>query len=299
MYEGLDGFLAGAVPFIRQGLDRGDAIMVAVDAGKIARLREELGERADGVRFADMHQLGINPGRIISAWERFLTDPLNAGRSFRGIGEPIWAGRSKAELVECQLHESLLNLAFADAEDFTLVCPYDVAALDPAVVHEARCSHPGTVEDHEPQPSREYRGADDLLAPFDVPLPRPPGAAEVLSFDRRTLRQVRVSAAEHGEIAGLGPRRNGDLVLAVNEVATNSLRHGGGRGVLRVWRDNGSLVCEIRDAGRIRDPLVGRRLPRPHQLGGWGVWTAHQISDLLQLRSGHDGTVVRVHMHVS
>ena len=272
--------------------------MVAVDPVKLGRLREELGERAEQVELLDMHELGRNPGRIIPAWERFLNDPQNAGRGFRGIGEPIWAGRTEAELVECQLHESLLNLAFAEAEDFTLLCPYDVAALESAVVHEARCSHPDTVQDDEPQVSREYRGADDLLSPFELPLPRPPAGSAVLSFDRRTLRDVRVSAAEHGEIGGLDARRNGDLVLAVNEMAANSLRHGGGRGVLRMWRDTGSIVCEIRDGGRIDDPLVGRRMPRTDQLGGWGVWTAHQISDLLQLRSGHDGTVVRVHMNV-
>jgi hypothetical protein len=38
------------------------------------------------------------------------------------------------------------------------------------------------------------------------------------------------------------------LVLAVDEVATNSLRHGGGRGTLRIWRDADAVVCEVRDA---------------------------------------------------
>lgn len=299
LYEGIDGFLDGVVPYLREGADAGDAMMVAVDPERIDRLREALGEAAGQVHFVDMRELGRNPGRIIPAWEAFLTHPANAGRRFRGVGEPVWAGRSEAELVECQLHESLLNVAFAGAADFTLLCPYDVAALEPAVVHEARCSHPGTIEDSELRPSRAYRGHDDLLSPFEVPLPRPPAAAAVMSFDRRALTAVRASAAEHAEDAGLEPGRTSDLVLAVCEMATNSLRHGGGRGVLRMWREPHSVVCEIRDGGRIEDPLVGRRLPRPDQLGGWGVWTAHQISDLLQLRSGHDGTVVRIHMHVN
>jgi anti-sigma regulatory factor (Ser/Thr protein kinase) len=130
-----------------------------------------------------------------------------------------------------------------------------------------------------------------------VPLPRPPAAA-VMSFDRRSLHAVRSSAAEHAAVAGLEEDRTGDLVLAVSEAATNSLCHGGGRGVLRMWREARSVVCEVRDAGRIEDPLVGRHRPGPEQVGGWGVWTAHQVSDLLQVRSGPDGTVVRVHMHV-
>jgi anti-sigma regulatory factor (Ser/Thr protein kinase) len=299
LYEGIDGFMDGALPFLQEGLEAGDAMLVAVGPDRIARLRAALGEAAGRIAFVDMHELGRNPGRIIPAWEDFLADPRHAGRAFRGIGEPIWAGRSEAELVECQLHESLLNVAFADAEDFTLLCPYDVAALDPAVVHEARCSHPEAVEAHEHTSSHEYRGAEDLLSPFDVPLPPPPSAAAVLGFDRRSLQLVRSTTAGLGEEAGLEAERTEDLVLAVNEMATNSLRHGGGRGVLRMWRDAGSLVCEVRDGGRIEDPLVGRRVPRPGQVGGWGVWTAHQISDLVQLRSGHDGTVVRIHMHLN
>jgi anti-sigma regulatory factor (Ser/Thr protein kinase) len=302
LYEGIDGFLDGVVPYLREGAEAGDAMMVAVAPDRIDRLREALGEAGEGIVFVDMRELGRNPGRIIPAWAAFLSDPAHAGRSFRGVGEPVWAERNEAELVECQLHESLLNVAFADATAFTLLCPYDVAALDPSVVHEARCSHPGTVEDREELDSRAYRGAHDVhdvLSPFEVPLPPPPAAAAVMGFDRRSLRAVRASAAEHATAAGLEGPRTDDLVLAVCEAATNSLRHGGGRGVLRMWREPSSVVCEVRDGGRIEDPLVGRRLPRPDQVGGWGVWTAHQVSDLLQLRSDRDGTVVRVHMHVA
>ena len=85
-------------------------------------------------------------------------------------------------------------------------------------------------------------------------------------------------------------------MLAVNEAAANSIVHGGGHGVLRTWSENGSLVCEVRDRGRITDPLVGRRRPPLDATTGRGVWLAHQICDLVQLRSGADGTVVRVHM---
>ena len=72
---------------------------------------------------------------------------LARGRRLRGIGEPIWADRSPDELVECQRHEALLNLAFADAGDFWLLCPYDVDALDPDVIAEAHHSHPAVVAD--------------------------------------------------------------------------------------------------------------------------------------------------------
>src|SRR3989442_10213114 len=102
----------------------------------------------------------------------------------------MWAGRSGAELVECQRHESLLNLAFADAQ-MLLLCPYDTSALGTAVVEEARRSHPcvlnGTTEHH----SHVYRGADAVAAPFDVPLPAPSAAPELLFFDGGMLDVLR------------------------------------------------------------------------------------------------------------
>ena len=65
-----------------------------------------------------------------------------AAAPLRGIGEPIWADRSPAELVECQRHEALLNLAFAGTDGFRLLCPYDAARLDRDVIEEAERTHP-------------------------------------------------------------------------------------------------------------------------------------------------------------
>jgi anti-sigma regulatory factor (Ser/Thr protein kinase) len=297
LYEGRDGFLAGTLPFIREGLDRGEPMLVAVGAEKISLLREALGEPADEVQFADMAELGRNPGRIIPAWQNFLAPHARDGRPVRGIGEPIWAGRSAAELVECQLHEALLNVAFADVEGFRLMCPYDVEALDAAVVHEACCSHPALVDGVAVRPSHRYRDGSELLVPFDLPLPSAPPAAELLGFDRHGLPEVRAIVARHARKARLARARAANLVIAVSEVAANSVVHGGGRGVLRIWSEDDALVCEVRDRGQIEDPLVGRHHPDHEQLGGRGVWLAHQFCDLVQLRSGHDGTVIRLRVH--
>ena len=291
-YEGVDGFVDGTVPFLREGLEAGEPMLVAVGLEKIARLRAALGPQAEAVEFADMTVLGRNPGRIISAWWDFVE--AHPERPTRGIGEPVWAGRGATELVECQLHESLLNLAFAGVESFRLLCPYDVGSLAESALHEARCSHP-VVDARE---SAHYRGAERLLTPFETTLPSPAAPAASSGFDADSLDEVRSTVAEWAARAGLSCSRTADLVLAVNEAAANSIVHGGGHGVLRTWSENGSLVCEIRDRGRIADPLIGRRRPAPDAMTGRGVWLAHQMCDLVQLRSGADGTVVRFHMTV-
>jgi anti-sigma regulatory factor (Ser/Thr protein kinase) len=107
-------------------------------------------------------------------------------------------------------------------------------------------------------------------------------------------RVASICAAE----AGLGPARREDFLLAVNELATNSVRHGGGGGVLRVWHEDGALVAEVRDGGQIDEPLAGRELPPDGALGGHGLWLVNQLCDLMQLRTFAEGSVVRVHMRV-
>ena len=87
-------------------------------------------------------------------------------------------------------------------------------------------------------------------------------------------------------------------MLCADELAANSLLHGGGRGELRVWRDGAALVCEVSDTGTIDDPLAGRRVPSLDRVGGRGLWLANQLCDLVQLRSGPAGTVVRLHVRV-
>jgi anti-sigma regulatory factor (Ser/Thr protein kinase) len=98
---------------------------------------------------------------------------------------------------------------------------------------------------------------------------------------------------------GLGPDRADDFVLCADELAANSLLHGGGRGQLRVWRAGSAVVCEVSDSGTIDDPLAGRRAPSLDRVGGRGLWLANQLCDLVQLRSGAAGTVVRLHVHVA
>jgi anti-sigma regulatory factor (Ser/Thr protein kinase) len=296
LYEGEADFTAGVSAFLREGIARDEAVMVAVAGEKSDRLADALGQRAGAVSFVDMERVGRNPGRICSAWQDFLDGA--PGRPARGVGEPIWAGRTAAELVECELHESLLNLVFADAADFRMLCPYDAAALAPAVLHEATCSHPAVVWGGVRHPSRHYR-TDDLLARFQTQLPAPAGGVDVLAFDRYTSRDARELATGVARPTGLDDGRVADLELALAEVVNNSVQHGGGHGVLRVWCEDGAVVCEVRDGGRIRDPLVGRRRAPWDAEHGRGLWMAHQLVDLVQVRSDRDGTVVRLQMRIA
>jgi anti-sigma regulatory factor (Ser/Thr protein kinase) len=293
LYAGREQFVSDTASFIREGLAADEPTLVMVTADKIGWLRDELNGEAAGVEFADMGEVGQNPGRIIPAWREFAE--RNAGRPMRGVGEPIWADRDPSALVECQHHESLLNAAFADAADFRLICPYDTEALPESVIAEARRSHPTMVDHGEASISGDYRGDDHAAYAFGDRLPDPPAVRHVLRFETFTLSAVRQFTERQAARAGVSRVKKDELVLAVNEVASNSVRHGGGHGILRSWRGGDSLIFEVSDEGRIDEPLVGRRRPPAGEVGGTGLWIVNQVCELVQVRSSASGTVVRLH----
>jgi anti-sigma regulatory factor (Ser/Thr protein kinase) len=297
-YAGTSEFVDRTAAFIDDSVASREPILVVVSAEKIEQLRGRLGGDPDGVRFADMAQVGQNPARIIPAWREFVAEQAPSGRRFRGIGEPIWAARTATELVECERHEALLNLVFAGAPAWWLACPYDTDSLAPAVLEEAKRNHPHLVDGDRRRESQIYRGLEAVARPFDEPLPEPRGVPSISAFGEgaETLSAVRRRVADTAVAFGLDPARVGDLVLIVNEIATNSVRHGGGSGVLRMWEEGSSLICEISDGGRIEDPLVGRGKPAADGGSGFGLWLANQLCDLVQIRTFATGSVVRLHV---
>lgn len=294
LYRGAEDFLAGTLPFVREGLELGQPVMVAVVPERLEPLRRALPDDAP-VSWVDMAELGANPARIIPAWRQFVDEHGGPDTPVRGVGEPVWGGRRPAEVVECHLHEALLNLAVEPDVPLWLRCPYDAAALDGAVVEEASRSHPVLVDAQDYRGSLRYGGLAHVDSCFAAALPAPRQPVDELLFDESSTRAVRPLVLARAADAGLPASRSADVALAVTEAATNSVRHGGGQGALRVWEEDGALVCEVRDAGRIADPLAGRRMPSLESEGGRGLWLVNQLSDLVQVRSGDDGTAVRVH----
>jgi len=290
-YASDEEYVAALMPDLRAAA----TALVAVSDGKAALLRAALGADADRVRFTDMEALGRNPACIIPAWREFLAGADPGPRL--GIGEPVWPGRSDAELIECRRHESLLNLAFGGGDPWRLLCPYDARALSADVLADARRNHPHVSEAGARRPCADYLEPPVMLA-RDGRLPPPPTRPAELDLTGADPWLARRFVAERARTAGIREPRLSDLVLAVNELATNTMRHAAGNGRLRVWLQHGTLVCEVADGGHVADPLAGRGRPSDARDSGRGLWMVNHLCDLVQLRTAPTGTVVRVHMHV-
>jgi anti-sigma regulatory factor (Ser/Thr protein kinase) len=287
LYSGVDAFVHACAPLVDQAVSDGAATLVATSPEKIDLLRDAISS-ADGVDFVDMAQLGRNPGRILPRWRQFAAE--HDGQPLFGIGEPVWAGRTKPELTECHRHEALINFALADV-DLRLVCPYDIDTLGDEELKALERTHPTVVEAGGNRSSDlfaalEVLRTDDFLSP-------PTSHATTIRFGPNDLALARRAVAATRVVTSLPLARVDDVVLCTSELVANAIEHGGGQGVIRVWGDAGSVVCEVADAGSIADPLVGRSKPDIGHGRGRGIWMVNQICDLVELRSSSAGTVVR------
>jgi anti-sigma regulatory factor (Ser/Thr protein kinase) len=292
-YSGAAEYLAGTVPFVRAGLAAGEPVAVAVPPDNLAILAGGLGAAAGEVRFFDMAQVGRNPGRIIPGVLRAFADEHPHGR-VRIIGEPIWPGRTDLEYPACAQHEALINHAFA-SRDATILCPYDVAGLDPLAVQEATATHPVLIARDREWISQDYF-PDDVVARYNCPLPEPPADAPAQRFAINSLAALRRFVVAQATRHGLGGERRDDLELMAGELTSNAVRHGGGSGVLRIWAEPAGLACEVTSGGRIENPLSGRLPVSVDEDHGRGLLLVNHLADLVRVYTGPDGTTVRMYL---
>jgi anti-sigma regulatory factor (Ser/Thr protein kinase) len=112
------------------------------------------------------------------------------------------------------------------------------------------------------------------------------------SVDARSLEALRERVGEIGQRYGLTDLGLTKFVLVVHELAVNAVRHGGGRGEIRVWPAGTALCCEVSDHGRgIPTRYIDdRRRPSVTHIGGWGLWLVRQICPDVRVDTGRAGT---------
>lgn len=283
-YAGDDEFVAMASSFLGGGVRDGEPGLLITGGARLTGTRDALGDLAGEVTFVDVDEVGHNPARAFAALHEFVAaDP---GRRVRAIDEPLPANRAAAVWAEAEFHELLLGTRACRDWNLWLGCPYDTAALADTQVRAMRSSHPSDGRDMGPVVSARFR----------EPLSPRPRDAQTFPIDGRDLAVVRAVVRTAARMAGVCEQRCEDFVCAVNEVVTNSVRHGRGPADFALWSEDGALVCEVHDQGQIRDPLAGRRPPALGKSSGRGLWLANHLCDLVQIRGPESGTCVRMHI---
>jgi anti-sigma regulatory factor (Ser/Thr protein kinase) len=299
LYAGLDEFLDETVPFLREGLEDGEAVVVVVREPGLAALRDSLGPCGDLVDYYDSAEFYRHPVRTLKMYQELVN--RKAPLRVRALAEPNWGGQSPREMMEWARYESLINVVFTDSGAQAL-CPYDQATLSEEVIDQARRTHPRL------RTKGGHTGVSaDYLSPVDYgsdcdrgPRLERPTTAEYFPIHDDDLHVLRALVAERARLHGLDRQTSRNLVTAVNEVASNAVRHGTPPMGLSIWTDGGDLTCEIADNGFWRPgPLTGFIPPDSALQRGFGLWSVRLLVDLMELHAGWEGTFVRLHVHRS
>lgn len=121
-------------------------------------------------------------------------------------------------------------------------------------------------------------------------------------FGDRSLDALRQAVQACAAAAGMSGARATDLMTAVHELAANAVRHGAGRGRLRMWSHDGALRCQVQDGGQepravrpgARDGAEADAAARWPYAHGHGLWLVRLLADQLSVVSGPGGTCVTV-----
>ena len=292
-YANDEDFVDSLGPWLRDGLARGDAAVVATTRRHIELLRDELGRQAGEVSFIEDTEWYLRPAQTMAGWDRILRNTATRGKHFtRIVGEVLFRGDDEADTWT--RFESALNHSFRSAPTW-IVCPYDRRSRSDRVLRDAERTHP-TLWTDERRPSHRYVEPAALLAAIAEPEPPANGTPDIdlpLDGDVGEVREL-IRRAAFGAPCPQPLGRIDDLLLAFSEIAANSLRHGAGRRRVALWVLCDRVVCEVTDEGRGRlDPLAGYVPPEDVAVGGVGIWLARLVTDALAIRSDHLGTSVR------
>ncbi|WP_328498196.1 sensor histidine kinase [Streptomyces sp. NBC_00414] len=307
-YGSDEDFVDGALTFTLDGLEADDTVLAALAPRNIGLLGQALGHRCEEVEFVDAEDWYGCPSRTLGRYDAYCaehdTDAAGRPSRVRIIGEPIWPGRGEFETREWMRYESLLNVAFADTGHWIL-CPYDARALSAEVVCSASRTHPElALGARETAASACYADPADFYAECDAARPRGlPAGRDDIPFGRDRSAHVRHALRSYARDLGVPEQRMHDMVAAVHEVVVNSVRHGGGRGILRLRDDVEYVICEVSDVGarppNPAPPFPGHLPPDRRAVNGHGMWVVRQLSDLLTETLDPAGSIVRLYFKKS
>jgi anti-sigma regulatory factor (Ser/Thr protein kinase) len=288
-------------PIVQQALERHEPLAIALqpDTERALAARLDGGfasvERLVRLRPSNGGPAGASAQTLAARWALELRAlSVAKGRPVTVLSEhaAIFDGADGRFWTEL---DAALNVALADLP-VRVTCFYPELPLHLEILDGARRNHPLLLTDGELRHNPGHHDPRAVLAGRPAAQPPMLGPPDVrLTFSAWQLHEVRTTVERALSGHGYERERVEDIVLAVNELATNAVEHGTPEARLSLWTEEHGLLCEIDDGGTLRDPLPGLQAPHPAEPRGRGVWIARQLCDSLHVWSDGRGTHVRVH----
>jgi anti-sigma regulatory factor (Ser/Thr protein kinase) len=286
-----------AVPFMLEGLAAGEAAVVATTAGTASVLRDAVG--------GDPHVHVVERGDVyrartptaITTFRRLAEQRVAEGVSrVRVVGE-VDFGETERDWLEWQRYESVINEALAGWPLWGL-CVFDTRRLPGPVLDSALQTHSHVASTEGRAPSPHFVAPADYLRSLPIP-EEPLESTPPRLWARDVADFIGLRHAVAAELATVAAPRDAieDYLLAVDEMSSNAVRHGGPPVSLRLWVGDDRIVCTIDDHGPgFDDPFAGYGPAHGEDLsrGGMGLWLARQLCDHVDISGDEDGAHVRL-----
>ena len=288
VYDGDDEYVARSHAFLKEGMEAGEACVVAHTRDGIAMMREAFGPDAERVSFVDVGSVYTRPARALAAYCATLVRELRNAPSVRAVAD-LQISPLRAERDEWVAYEAMTNLAYSHLPAW-VVCTYDANAVPDAVLDEMGSTH-AEVFDGAWRASEHFEDPRELvrrLTPEPESLPQLRSLAPGDNLERFREGVARaLMAAKVPEATAL------DVLVAGTEIAANAVQHGSGIEEVRVGSAAGRFVCEVIDRGTgFDDPAIGYLVPRAGT--GSGLWAARQLVWRLESFHSPRGFTVRL-----
>jgi len=281
------------LPYLDEGLRRRENILLVISRAAERVLRDALGDAADRMQWGSSGLSYDRLGRMFEEFADHLAQQYRAGVPARVIGEPN-SDISIDRLSQYLRYESMANEIYAPY-GYPVMCLWDQRRYPPEVLAHVRTVHPQLLDTSGPIANTEYRMPIDYLTRDEIPPPVAPAdldldvglvSADDLAALRRRLRAWSVTC-------GLSDHDTDDIVIAVDEIATNALEHGRPPARVRSWTTPDALFVQVDDHGSTRIPAAtGYHRPPTDTRRGRGIWIARHLTDVLTTHTGPTGTTV-------
>jgi anti-sigma regulatory factor (Ser/Thr protein kinase) len=293
-YDSDAELLGRLIPVVTAGLERGEPVAVAVRPSTMEAIYDRVGSLPGLLQLASPEGLDGGSGQTLAVRRARELRELTATAGpvtvitehwnrFDGVDGGFWT-----EL------DAAMNVALSDLP-VQMTCFFPEMPLHLEILDGAHRNHPLLLTRGALQHNPRYQPPHVVLAERPVPAPVLLGPPDQhLVFGAWQLNDVRASIESAMLAAAFGRDRAEDVVLAVNEVATNAVEHGSGEAHLSMWAAPECFVFEVHDHGTLRDPLPGLHAPHPSEPRGRGVWIARQLCDSLHVWADGTGTHVRM-----
>jgi anti-sigma regulatory factor (Ser/Thr protein kinase) len=297
LYTSDEQFVTALVPFLGEGLARGEPAVAITTPDNLALLRDGLGADAAQVRYVDAADWYVRPAAAIADCVAVVRELTESGASaVRVIGEPQF-GATAREWGLWTRYEAIVNRALGTLPMW-VVCLYDTRTLHKQLIRDAYRTHAMVWQANDRQASPRYVEPGALLRQIPEPgltVAGQPSVQLEIEGDPHVWRRPVAAAISSDSVPA---ERVEEFLIAISEVVANALRHGRGRARLALWPRATGAVCEVHNDGLgLDDPFAGY-LPPDGDTAAWGMglWIARQLSEALAIHSGPDGTTVRLGM---